>query len=206
MNYPLAFKTFFGITPECIGDSVIVTNISSIYSALIDSAFSVGPCQKGIYNTTELWLNNNKCYNTIKITPGNNAIDVVKLLTLYVNKLYFIGIAGCLDSNLSIGDVCEPSKFASVDSLCDCCNLTICQTSGLIQTNDFFIGLREKGVCLVDMECYDVYRICKDNNVQLKYIVQVSDFPLKTPFYKLHPQPIRIKQILEKFQDEQLRP
>lgn len=202
MDFSLAFRAFFGINPNDIGERVVVTNISPIYTALIENANSVDATWKGFYTVTKLCLSKDKHFHVIRIIPGSSIVDVVKLLTLYVKKLYFVGIAGCLDSSRSMGEVCEPSEFVSQNFPCEIKGLAICQTSGLIQATDFYMELQKKKVVLVDMECYDVYRICKDNHVPLKYIVQISDFPLETPFYNVSSQPINIEQIINLLHDE----
>ena len=202
MDYSLAFKAFFGITPESIREEVILTNIRPVFSAIIESALSAERHQKGFYETADICMGNNRHYHVIRINSGSGVIDVVKLLVIFVKRLFLLGIAGCLDSSRSLGEVCVPSEFVSLDSLNECKEMAICQTSGLIHTDDFYRNLQKKGVSLVDMECYDVYRLCKDHLVPLKYIVQISDFPLETPFYSVNPQPIRIERMIDLLQDE----
>ena len=198
MNYALAFKAFFGISPNNIKTDVIITNITPIFCGVIAHAEVNNSYETGFYKVTEIKLKNGRKYHIIKITSGSNIIDVIKLLTMYVKKIYIIGIAGCLDCSHSIGDVCEPTVFTNEKFDFNYVNneIVICQTHGLIQSEKFDRELQCKGVTLVDMECYDVFELCRSAHIPFKYIVQISDFPLIVPFYSLIPQQIKIEQIL----------
>lgn len=196
MDYLLAFKSFFGISPDDIGDRVVITNISPIYTGLIGSAMKCITTTSGFYENSKVFFCERKEIQVIKIPHGSCIVDVLKLLTRYVNEIIFIGIAGCITSRFRIGEICVPTRFVSLGngSMGNC--ITICQTSGLIQTDEYYYSLKNNGIDLVDMECYDVYKLCQESGVNLKYIVQISDLPLELPFYSVLPQPINFNQII----------
>ena len=202
MDYLLAFKSFFGISPDDIGDRVVITNISPIYAGLIGSAMKYITTNSGFYENSKVFFGDGKEIEVIKISQGSCIVDVLKLLTRYVNEIIFIGIAGCITSKFRIGDICIPTRFVSLGngSMGNC--ITICQTSGLIQADEYYHSLRDKGIDLVDMECHDVYKLCQESGVKLKYIVQITDLPLELPFYSVQPQPININQIVNLLKDE----
>lgn len=202
MDYSMAFKKFFGISPENISENVIVTNIMPIYKGIITYSTIKGNYNIGFYENVEIQIGINKRYQIIKITSGNAVIDVIKLLTMYVKKILFVGIAGCLDSGYKLGDVCLISRSSSFFDRVRLNPNTIFQTDGLIQSQEFYLNLKKQGIKFVDMECYDVFELCKNNFVQLDYIVQISDFPLETPFYEAVPQPINIKEIMSLIGDD----
>lgn len=202
MDYLLAFKSFFGKNPDHIGKSVIVTNISPIYLGFLSNADRAYTNSGGFYENSEIVLCEGKLYHVVKVAPGSCIVDVLKLLTAYVEEIIFVGIAGCISSDYKVGDVCIPTKFVSPEYVNTEGGIVICQTSGLVQTDAYYYDLQSRGVKLVDTECYDVYQICRERAVKLKYIVQISDLPLTLPFYAAPSQPIRMDRFLKLINDE----
>lgn len=196
MDYIQAFSAFFGTTPNTLGNTIIITNINPIFHGLVEQSILDYPVFKGFYELTKVRYDTGNTYDLLKISAGNNIIDVLKLVINYVDKVIFVGIAGSLISDYSIGEVYSPSEF--IDRIIPSCKYqhAICQTSGLIQSDEFYLDLKKAGVALVDMECFDVYTLCNNNKISLKYIVQVSDKPLECPFYAAKPENIKVKDIL----------
>lgn len=195
MDYLLAFKKFFGRMPHEFGDKVIVTNITPIFSNFAKEASKSVHHENGFCQVIEINSDDIGNWNLVKVTPGNNIIDVIKLLCLYVKEIVFVGIAGSLVDEYKLGDVVCPNSYMKNADTSIVGEVIICQTDGLIYDQSFYLNLKEKGVSLVDMECFDVNSICNDKNVKLTYIVQISDEPLKTPFYSAESMPINIGKI-----------
>lgn len=197
MQKDTAFYAFFGVSPEQICKKAIITNISPIYQALKQEAV-VRNRSQGFYELMELQFSNNQLYSAIKVQPGGGIADALKLLLDHCSEVVFLGIAGCLNPVFHLGEVCKPQIFFHEDAVeaVQEGNLAICQTSGLIQEDTFYEDLKQRGISLVDMECYMVHELCEGHHVKLKYIVQISDFPLTLPFYEATPQEIDIKTML----------
>ena len=197
MDWSQAFRAFFGLYPDQLCTRVILTNIEPIFCGIKESAGILFSYSSGFYRGCRLRFSDGEDFDLFKIPPGNSVIDVLKLLTKYSREIVFLGIAGSLRDNYHLGDVCTVQSFTRPGEHTLGPGPIICQTSGLIQEDTFYCQLKAEGVDLVDMECFDVFSICRDNNVALRYVVQISDCPLEIPFYQASAQAIRSKTFLK---------
>ena len=185
MDFEKALYSFFGINSSEIPETIIITNISPIYFSLLEVS-KIYWKKNGFYSVALLDIKKTTNVLVVKVLPGNNIIDVLKLLTIYCKKVFFFGIAGSLNPAYEIGDIVNPKFF--IHNLNQLTNnsqevVSIFQTTGLIQEDSFYYLLQKKGISLVDMECNDVYEICQERNIELSYWVQISDTPISVPFY-----------------------
>lgn len=199
MQKDTAFSAFFGASPEQLCDKVVITNINPIYQALKQKA-AVDGQSRGFYELTQLRFEDGQHFSAVKVQPGGGIVDVLKLLLDYCSEVVFLGIAGCLDPDFCLGEVCQPQVFLHEDTVETVReeDIAICQTSGLIQEDAFYETLKQRGISLVDMECHMVHCQCIRHHTELKYIVQISDFPLVLPFYQATPQVIDIEAMLRR--------
>lgn len=195
---------FFGRKLDDSFNNVIITNIRSVYAKVINDAVLINQ-SKGFYECSLINLNNKK-YLVIKISPGNVIIDVLKIIGGVTISLSLIGLTGALNSKYSIGDIVCPGMVINPENLDkkivfnnDAINSgLIYQTDGLVQNNDFYLNLINRGVDFVDMESFFLANFCEKNDIKARVISIISDLPLKRPFYKNN---IFLKKNLERILD-----
>ena len=197
MNIQKAVVALLGIEYSSIPSTIFLTNISPIFNSL--KSFIIDYYSKsGFYECCVGSIGNDKII-MIKVLPGNNIIDVLKIVTPLCSNLFFFGLAGTIDKRFSVGDIIKPNSYGNItNNHKEFKEIRIAQSDGLIQETEFYKNLQKKGVSLVDMECETVYYYCNKNAVNLSYIVQVSDAPLHTPFYECNVLPIDAKEMLRK--------
>lgn len=197
MDMRKATVAFLGLECTDFPKTVFLTNISPIFNSL-KAVIKDARSKYGIYESIIGNIGDENIL-LIKVLPGNNIIDVLKITTPLCSKLFFFGLAGTLDTRFENGTVIRPNSYGINPGSCKGFDkIRIAQSDGLIQEAEFYENLQECGVSLVDMECETVNQYCKKNTVDLTYIVQVSDAPLHTPFYECDIIPIDTKEMLRK--------
>ncbi|MDD3301237.1 MAG: hypothetical protein PHR57_00440 [Patescibacteria group bacterium] len=181
---------FFGRRLDDSFSNVIITNIRPMYIEVVKGAEIINQ-SKGFYECSLINLNSKK-YLIIKISPGNVIIDVLKIISSVVDNIFLIGLAGALNNRHSIGDIICPGAVVSLENLNKKITFNdnakddglIYQTDGLVQDDDFYLNLIDKGVDFVDMESFFLASFCNKKNIRANIIAIISDTPLKHAFYK----------------------
>lgn len=196
MNYSFAFKSFFGTASSSFNSRVLLTNISPFFESIINES-TVLESFSGFYLVKNIELFTNTPFTIIKVNQGSTIIDVLTLLKNICSEMVFIGIAGSLNESLPVGKIIAPTLFLNkcehVNKNTD--DITIFQTDGIINNDDYYHRLKKLNVDLVDMESRYVNSFCTDNNIDLKYFIQVSDLPLSKPFYSVPSLPLNTQAL-----------
>ncbi len=200
--FDLEFKFYLGFAYKSTFNAAIITNINSLYKGLTDSA-TILEENEGLCKTSLIELRGIK-FLLIKVSPGNVIVDILKLLKDKVKYISLLGLAGTLKSNYKIGEIVSPG--ICYDELCDTQiknenfenSVKICQTSGLVQTSEFYYNLLKKNITLVDMESLYIAKYCNEAGIVYRIISLVSDNPFTNPFYEVrHNTIIDIDKIID---------
>lgn len=183
-------KKFFGMSADVTFEKVLITNVGPIFDAILRKAEVVSQ-DNGFYHSSLVRLRGGS-WRIIKITPGNVIVDVLKAVRPWARRIVLVGIVGCLNDSFKAGDVISPAESVIADDIekpIKFCNEDvtygrICQTDGLIQSQDFYLKLIRAGVDFVDMESYYLAKFASENEKSSKFIGVISDNPLTDPFYK----------------------
>lgn len=191
-------KKFFGTSIDGSFEKVLITNIGPVYCALLKKAEIISQ-NNGFYHSPLVRLRGG-LWRIIKITPGNVIIDVLKLVRPWAHRIVLVGIAGCLNNSFKVGDVIIPVESVIADDIEKPIKFInkgvtsgrICQTDGLIQSQDFYLKLIMAGVDFVDMESYYLAKFASESGKGSKFIGIVSDNPLTDQFHKTQYQSCKI--------------
>lgn len=181
---------FFGRGLNDSFSNVIITNIRSLYMGIINNADIINQSQ-GFYECSFVDLNSKK-YLVIRISPGNVIVDVLKIINRKAVSISLIGLAGSLNGSYLIGGIACPSMVVNLENLDEKITFNndvissglIYQTDGLVQDDNFYLDLIDRGVDFVDMESFFLTSFCEKNNIKARVISIISDEPLKQVFYE----------------------
>lgn len=179
--------------------TAIITNIAPLYESMKQKGINI--VEFSSFYKVASFSYANSDFLLVKATPGNVIIDIVRILAETCSRILLFGIAGSLCDNLKIGDVVCPTVFSKDGSTPIMLNkispITLHQTTGLIQSDAYYLDLINNGVALVDMESYDfIYECCKVN-IPCSSVLQISDEPLTSPFYTTDYRGLNVEMYLK---------